>query len=310
MTGTAVPERSGTRTRAWAFARTYVAEVDRDRLLGLAAETAFFAVLAVFPGLLVAVSLLGVLDAVVGQDVARQAQDRVVGTLELVLTDRAAGVLQSVRDLFEQERGSLLGVATLGALVSLSGAFAVAVNALNLAYDAPESRSWLRRRLLGLGLAVGTLVLGVVALAALVVGPLFGRGERLAALVGLGTVFSTAWDLLRLPLTGAALVLWAAALFRVAPNRRVSWRSAVPGALLTALLWVLASSGFRLYLELVAGSNPLLGAFGGGAIVMTWVYLLALSLLLGGELNAVLHDRRHLSDVAPRPDPPPPSDGG
>ena len=272
--------------------RSFLDEVLEDRLPGLAAETAFFAVLSVFPGLLVAGSLLGLLDAVLGAEVADEASSRVLDALAVVLTDEASGVLDSVRSLFEQSRGGLLTFATLGALLSLSGAFAVAVNALNLAHDATETRSWLRRRLVGLAMAVGTLVLGVLSLAALVVGPLFGRGERLADLVGLGSAFTFVWDVVRVPAMGLVLLFWATALLRTAPSRRLRWRDALPGALLAAALWAVATAGFRLYLSIAAGSNPVLGAFGGGAIVMTWTYLLSLALLLGGELNAVLLQSR------------------
>ena len=272
--------------------RRYVREVLDDRLPGLAAETAFFAVLSIFPGLLVAGSLLGLLEAVVGEQVAERARERVLQTLSLVLTDRASGVLDSVRSLFEDSRGGLLTFATVGALVSLSGAFAVAINALNLAHDATETRSWLRRRLLGLVLAVGTLVLAVLALGVLVVGPLFGRGERLADLVGLGGAFTFVWDVVRLPAVAGVVLLWATALLRLAPSRRLRWRDALPGALLTSVLWVAASVGFRVYLGVVAAGSPVLGSFGGGAILMLWVYLLSFGLLLGGELNAELLQRR------------------
>jgi len=268
--------------------RRYVQEVLDDRLPGLAAETAFFTVLSVFPALLVAGSLLGLLDDLVGADVADGAQQEVLDALSLVLTDEASGVLDSVRSLFEESRGGLLTFATVSALVTLSGAFGVAVNALNLAHDATESRSWLRRRLLGLAMAISTLLLATLALAVLVVGPLLGRGDRLADLVGLGGAFAVVWDIARLPVMAALLLLWATALLRYAPYGHVSWRHALPGALLTTTLWLVASAGFRTYLGVVAGGNPVLGAFGGGAIVMVWVYLLTLSLLLGGELNAVL----------------------
>lgn len=289
-----VSQHADLRRRAVAFARTYLAEVDRDRLLGLAAETAFFVVLSIFPGLLVAVSMLGLLDSLIGADVAAGAQERVVQALSLVLTDEASEAVAAVESLFEQKRGGLLSFATLGALVSLSGAFAVTINALNLAYDSRESRTWLRRRLLGLVMALGTLLVVVIALGVLVVGPLFGRGEHLAELLGLGGAFTFLWNVLRLPLLVVALVLWAAVLFHYAPNRRTDWRHALPGAMLTAALWFLASAGFHLYLSLAADRNPVLGAFGGGVIVMTWTYLLSLALLVGGEFNAVLHDRRHL----------------
>lgn len=268
--------------------RDVVAESADDRLLGLAAEIAFFAVLSLFPGLLVAVGLLGVLDVIVGADVAAGAKRQVVATLDAVLTERAAAAVTSVENLFEQRRGSLLTVATAGALVTLSGAFAVVVDALNLAYDTVERRSWIRRRLLGLLMGVATVVAAALALAALVVGPFLGGGAEIADLVGLGSAFSAAWDALRLPAAFLGLVLWAAALFHYAPNRRRPWRDSLPGAVLTAVLWIAASAGLHLYLTVAAGANPVLGAFGGGVIVMTWLYLLSLALLLGGEWNATL----------------------
>ena len=288
--------------RAWAFVRTLVREVDQDRILGLSAETAFFAVLSIFPGLLVGVSLLGLLDVVLGAELAEQAQDRVVGTLSLILTDAASDAVTAVEALFEESRGGLLTFATAGALVTLSGGFAVAINALNLAYDSAENRSWVQRRILGLWFALGTLVLLVLSLAAFVVGPLFGRGAELADLVGLGSVFAFAWDVLRGPALGAVLLLWVTALLRYAPCRRPSWRQALPGAALTVVLWLVATAGFRVYVTLSADRNPVLGAFGGGAIVMVWVFLLSFALLVGGELNGVLADRRHVRQDGARPE--------
>lgn len=182
-------------------------EVNRDRLLGLAAETAFFVVLSIFPSLLIAAGLLGLLDSIVGADLAARAQDRVLSSVELVLADEASGAVRSIENLFEQTRGELLTVAAIGALVTLSGAFAVVIGALNVAYDTVEHRSWIRRRLLGLLMGSATVVVVALALAVLVVGPLFGRGEALADLVGLGDAFAFAWNVLRFPVLGVGAVL-------------------------------------------------------------------------------------------------------
>jgi membrane protein len=274
------------------LARTLLVEVREDRVLGLAAETAFFTVLSMFPALLVATSLLSLLDVLVGADVAARAQQRVTDTLDLILTDQASGAISSVESFFEGNPGGLLTFATVGALVTLSGAWAVVIDALNHAYDTVERRTWVRRRLLGLLLGVLTVVVVVVALAALVVGPLLGKGEDLADLVGLGEAFAVSWNLLRVPLLLVGVTLWVMLVFHYAPNRRTSWRSSVPGAVTTAVLWVLATVGFSIYMRVVGARNPVLGAFGGGAIIMLWVYLLSVALLLGGEINAVLEQRR------------------
>jgi membrane protein len=265
-------------------------------VLGLAAETAFFTVLSIFPALLIATSMLSLLDVVGGADVAAETQERVTGALDLVLTGRAAAAIESVEAVFEGSYGGLLTFAALGALVSLSGAWSVVVDALNLAYDTDDRRSWLRRRLLGLGMGLATVVVVVVALSMIVVGPLLGRGDDLADLVGLGAVFAVSWNLLRIPLLFVGVTLWLMFVYHYAPNRKTRWLSSLPGALATTVLWLLATGGFSLYLRIVGERNPVLGAFGGGAIIMIWAYLLSIALLIGGELNAILEERRTAAD--------------
>ncbi len=276
-------------TRAWACLRSFVAASKEHRLLGLAAETAFFSVLGIFPALLIAAGLLGMLDVIVGAALAAAVKEQLVSALNTVLTPEASPAVAAVAGLFENRRGSLLTAATATALVTLSGAFAVVIDTLNHAYGIPDGRTWWRRRLLGLAMGAGTMVFVVLALAVVVIGPLLGRGQELADVLGLREAFSFAWNVLRLPLLVAGLISWAAALFHLAPSRRYRWREAVPGAVLTTALRILASVGLHLYLVVAAEANPVLGAFGGGLIVMIWVYLLCLALLLGGELNALLY---------------------
>ena len=78
----------------------------------------------------------------------------------------------------------------------------------------------------------------------------------------------------------------------MAPARRLRWIDALPGAVTAAVLWLVASLGFSLYLRVAAGANRVLGTLGGGLIGVLWLYMLALALLVGGELNAVLRRSR------------------
>ena len=272
--------------------RDLAREVRDDRVLGLAAEIAFFTMLSLFPGLLVAAALIGYLDVVVGADVAARSEDQVTDALLLVLGDQGSSLVDSVRAVFEGRFGGLLTIATLGALVTLSGAWAVVIEALNHAYDIDEHRSWARRRLLGLVLGLTTVVVVVVALSVVVVGPLLGRGDDVADVVGLGAAFAAFWDVARYPVLFVVVALWLALVYHVAPNRRTAWRSSPPGALTTTVLWLLATVGFSVYLRVVGEGNPLLGALGGGVVMLTWVYLLSIALLLGGEVNGLLRARR------------------
>ncbi|MDP9069443.1 MAG: YihY/virulence factor BrkB family protein [Actinomycetota bacterium] len=275
-------------------------EVTEDRVTGLAAEIAFFGVLSIFPGLLMVVAAIGSVDAFVGSDLAALSKRQIVDFLNLILTNEASGAIDAVEDLFQGGSEGLLTFATVAALVGLSRAFAVVAGALNLAYDADERRPWLKRRLLGLGLSIGTVLMTVFMLVMIVVGPLFGAGAELADLLGLGDAFTFVWNVLRWPAAFALLVAWATTLFHLAPCRpRPHWRVDLPGALLTAVLWLVVSLGLNLYLQIAGGSNPVFSVLGGGLILLVWLYLLSLSLLIGGELNPILDRHRAAAETPP-----------
>lgn len=294
----AVTAREAARTPAgdpvrW-FVRTLVEVVhkaDRDRLLGLAAETAFFAVLTLFPALLVLAAVLGQLRLIIGRWNAQRVEDGVLTFLDELLTDTASPAIDTVRDLFDSS-GNALTIASVLALLSLSTAFSTLINTVNICYDVPETRGWWRRRWLGLLLGVGTVLTGALAVTLLVIGPLFGRAEDVVAGIGLDAEYSVVWSYARWPLAFVSLVLWATTMQHLTPARRERWRYDLPGGLLTALLWLAASYGLNLYLETAVSASPIFGALGGGLILMSWFYLLCVALLAGAELNAILLARR------------------
>lgn len=273
--------------------RDLVREWRADRVSGLAAEVAFYGVLSLFPALLALTAALGWLEVVVGGELAARAEEEVIEFLRRVLTDEAAGTIDAVQALFADAEP---GVVTIGLAVSMwaaSRGFVAVVNALNVVYDLDERRNYLGLRAAALALAVGTVLVGAGMLAVLVLGPLLGTGRDIADAVGLGAGFATFWNWLRWPVAVVVIVAWAATILHVAPNHQTSWRRDLPGAVLAGVAWGTLSMLLRLYLSTVAaGSNQVLGTLGGPLIVLLWLYLLAVGLLLGGELNAVLIGRR------------------
>jgi membrane protein len=139
---------------------------------------------------------------------------------------------------------------------------------------------------------MGSVLTGAVVVTLIVVGPLFGRGAEIVTSIGLSPDNDFLWSYVRWPVAFLSLVLWATTMFHICPDRQGPWRQGLSGGLLTAVFWLAASIGFNVYLELVVRSSPLLGALGGGLILMTWFYLLCLGLLVGAELNAILLARR------------------
>ena len=294
--------------RTWDFSRDLVREWRDDRVGGLAAEVAFFGMLSLFPALLALTSVLGVLDSVTGGDVAERAQEQVVSALNDVLSDQASGTVDAVDALFETSSPGLLTVSVVLALWAASRGFAAMVRALDIAYDLPEHRSWLRLRFVALGLALGSVVVGAALLAMLVIGPLLGTGQAVADWLGLGDGFATFWNWVRWPTMVVLVVAWAATVFHIAPNHSTPWRWDVPGALVSAASWILVSVGFRVYLDLAGEANQVFGILGGGLIALMWFYLLSVGVLLGGEVNAMVAVRRRFAAGRPHAEAARPSD--
>ncbi len=272
--------------------RTLAGQWRKDRVTGLAAEVAFFTMLAIFPALLAVAAVLGSLDSVAGRELAAQAESAILAALDRVFTDEADGVLDTVRGMFGEQRTGILTLGALGALFAAARGFLGVVRALDVAYDLDERRSWFQLLPTAVVLAVGSVVVAALMLAMLVLGPVLGGGREVAGAIGLGDVFAIFWDVLRAPVAFVALVLWAAIIYWRGPDHETTWRSHLPGALLAAIFWLVVSLGFRLYLLVAAQGNQVFGVLGGAMTLLVWLYLLGIGLLLGGELNAILALRR------------------
>ena len=205
-------------------------------------------------------------------------------------------------DLFDRSDARVITVGVAVAAYASSRGFIAVVRALNATRGHQGARSWLSTRLVGFALTFLTLLVAVVVATMLVVGPLFGGGSELADRLGAGSLFSTAWDWLRWPVVFVAVVAWAATVYRIAPRHKLRWRREVPGALLATVWWLAVSGGFGAYLQLASnGVNAVFGLLGGAISLLLWLYLLAMGLLAGAELNSLLDrlrppagDPRHL----------------
>ena len=279
------------RSTSFDVARDLIGEWRADRLTGLAAEIAFFGLISLFPALIAMTAALGSLEAIFGNDVAARVEESILDFLGSVLTDQASSTVDAVRELFDSRSAGLVTLGLVFALWSASRGFVAVVNALDVAYDIEDRRGYFRLRALGVGLAAGSVLVGAVILSMLIIGPLFGTGMEVADHLGFGGFFATFWNWIRWPIALAVMLGWAAAILHVAPHHTIPWRWDLPGAVMATVCWALFSVGFRVYLAVAPATNQVLGTLGGALIVLLWLYLLALGLLLGGELNAVLAAR-------------------
>ena len=257
-----------------------------DRLPGLAAEVAFYLVLSLPPLLLVILGLLGYVGDLAG---AETAADIKAELLDWVDNFFAASTIEqtiepAIDELLARGRADILTVGGIIALWSGSRAARVIVDAVTIAYDLEDQRSFRRKTLVGLWLTVAGILAMTVLIPLLVVGPRFGAA--LADNVGLESIFETLWELLYWPVVatlGVVLLTWA---LHIAAPHSTPWRRDVPGAVLALVVWILGSIGLRIYTTNFLESNSAFSLFTAPLAVLLWLYVTAIAVLLGAELNS------------------------
>jgi membrane protein len=253
-------------------------EAKRDNLSIVGAGVAYFAFLAIFPALGALVSLYGL--------VADPAQvEQQVSSLRGVLPAAAVDLVGSqLHRLAGGSTGALswgLALSVALALWSANKGVKALVQGLNIAYDEDEDRSWIKRVATTLGLTLGGIVAGALAIALVVALP------AVLGFVGLGSSARLAVEIVRWIVIVALLIVALAVVYRFGPARDAPrWRWISPGAVVAAVLWLIGSVLFSIYVSRFGSYAETYGALGAVVILLIWFYLTAFVVLLGAELNA------------------------
>jgi membrane protein len=262
--------------KGWmAIAKRSAKEVKQDQVPLLAAGVAFYTLLSLFPAIIAGVSIYGL---VADPETVRRQLDK----LTQMLSPETATILsQQIRQI-TSGAGGALGVATiigiLTALWSASSGMKALITGVNLAYDETETRKFAKLRGLAILLTLGAMLLLTVAGATIAGFPPIADN--------LPVVLQWVVSILRFVVLAALLVVGLAVLYRYAPDRDepkwtwVSWGSGV-----ATVVWILASIGFSIYVKSFGNYNKTYGALAGIIILMFWLYLTAVIVLAGAELN-------------------------
>jgi len=286
---------------SWGVVCDIADEWSKDRVGGLAAEIAFFALLGFFPTVIVLAAALGSVDGILGESTAVDVENWLVG--QLIDIFGANNVDRTVTELFDSSNSGAFTIGALLAVYAASRGFVAVVRALDVAYDHKQQRNWLSTRLVGFGLTLLTVLVAAVVLILIVVGPLIGEGGELAEKLGVDGWFTVLWDWVRWPFVFTVLVGWATTVYHLAPNHRSPWKLEIPGAVVASVWWAAVSLGFNAYLDVAtSGANAIFGLLGGALSLLFWLYLMAMGLLLGAEINSLTASRLGLS-IEPEPRP-------
>jgi membrane protein len=263
-------------------------EFSSDQCTDLAASLTYYTVLALFPGILAVVSILGLVSN----------PEKTITTLLDVVRGVGGG---QVADLLQNPIEGLVRspaapvtfiVGLVGALWSASGYVGAFGRAMNRIYNVREGRPIWKLRPTMLGVTLFTVVLLVVGLLALVSGPL---ARTFGDLIGLGDVAALVLSIVQWPILLAIMIIVVAVLYYWAPNIRQSkfkWVSG--GALLAIAIWIIASVGFGFYVGNFSNYNATYGSLGGVIVFLLWIWITNNALLFGAEFDAELERGREL----------------
>ncbi len=256
--------------------RELVREVVDDDAVDAAASVAFWLLLSLPASLLAGLASLSLL----GDSVTNELRRVTLEFVDRVFTSEADELRSAIDGLFDQNQAGLFSISVVLAVITVTRGFAGLIRALDVVYDVEESRGFLRLRAASLGLGFGTLL-------AVAVSTVLWSWSRS---IGVPVLVRVAVALL-------ILIVWAATLFHVGPNHHTPWRYDVPGAVLTAIGWLIVSVGYGWYIQIAGSGNELVGVVGALLLGMTWFWLVCLVLLVGGELNQILAARAGVIDA-------------
>ncbi len=255
-------------------------DISRNHTSAFAAGLAYYFVLSLFPGLILLAAGLAMLPI-------PGLFPRILDMISRVVPGESMGLVREISaSIISPHGGTLFSFGLLGVLWSVSTGFTALIEAVNVAYAVPETRSLWKTRGLALLMALAVGGLFLLALTVQVVGPDFGRW--LAYRFGLGPLLRVLWPYLRWGVTVAFAAAAIMATYKVVPNVRQRVLQILPGAILATGVWILLSFGLGIYFRSFAHFNKTYGALGAAIALLVWVYYTGFVILVGAQLNSEL----------------------
>ena len=261
--------------------KEFYARMEKVDVFGLAAQLAYFFLLSLFPFLLFLFNLIGYFsldEEVILQTIVNYAPPQVYDLIE-----------SNIESMLQIQSGGLLSVGIIGTLWAASNGVNAVRKALNRAYEIKPKRIFIIYRLLSILLTIGMFFVVIIALLL----PVFGKmiGEYFFSWLGFSAEFLQIWETFRWVTSSIIFFIALVALYRLTPNRRVYFRHIVWGALFSTVGFQLVSWAFSFYVGTLGNYSTTYGSLGTVIVLMIWFYLFGMIVLIGGVLNASLHER-------------------
>lgn len=268
------------RHMTWATLKTTLSRVGERRLLGLSAEIAYNSMLSLFPAILAILTAISLF-----QESLQSTFRQLALQLSRVAPDEALVLIRDFAQEITQNRNrGLFSISFVAAIWIASGALNTVMTALDQIHQIPQTqtRPFWKAKLISIGLTIGTIILLVLASFLVFISDLvlefFVRESGLYFLLFI-------WQILIWPLALWVVSSAFAFIYRYGPSRWDSGTPMMPGAILAAVSWAIASALFRMYVANFGNYNQAYGAVGAVIVLMLWLYMSAVVLLVGDQLN-------------------------
>ncbi|MCT9005933.1 YihY/virulence factor BrkB family protein [Streptomyces rhizosphaerihabitans] len=270
------------RRTAWLLIKDTVNSCMEYRILGLAAEAAFFTLLSVPPLLLSMVGLLGYVDAWTGADTIASVESNILDASRRVLTQKGVHQIAEpiLHDVMKGGRPDIISLGFLFALWSGSRAVNVFVDTITVMYGLDGTRGIVKTRMMSFLLFIVALLIGSVLLPLMVAGP--------DAVVHVVPWSTTVVQVLYWPVVIVLSVAFLTTLYHVSVPVRSPWVEDVPGALVALAMWVLGSFLLRIYLTNAIEGPTIYGSLAAPVAVLLWIGVAAFAVLVGAAVNAAI----------------------
>lgn len=267
----------------WATLKKTFVRVGERRLLGLSSEIAYNAMLSLFPAILAILTAIGLFE-----ESLQSTFKNLAVQLSQVAPDEALVLIRDFsKEITQSKNSGLFSISFVVAIWAASGALSTAMNALDQIHQIPpeQTRPFWKAKLVSIGLTIGSIILLLLASFLVFISDLilqfFVRESGFFILL-------VVWRLLSWPLALAIVATTFAFVYRYGASRWDSGTPIMPGAVLAAISWAILSGLFRLYVSNFGNYNQAYGAIGAVIVLMLWLYMTAVVLLVGDQLNVTV----------------------
>lgn len=263
--------------------------IGKDDASGLSAQLSYYFMLSLFPMLIFLLSIVPVVG------VKQTTIQKIIS--EHVPSDYASQVSSLIDDIMGNASGGLLSIGLILALWSASNGMTALMNSFNVAYDIEDSRNFIVSKLLSV---LFTLALAIVLPLSMVL-PAFGEqiGSLLFGPLGLGGEVKWLFDLLRVILPLIIVFIAFMLLYMLAPNVKIKLLSVIPGSIFATVVFLIGSYLFGIYVSNFSNYSKTYGSIAGIIILMFWLYITGFIIIIGAEINAIIHQRKVIRGMTP-----------